>query len=827
MIGNVMQICRRLQLFSKPAFFLISSIIVLFVLATEPVLSGTPAIEATTYLETRQLFGSIPGMESSTFERSSEMLQALSYTQLRAFRAFCRLADIRGDNAGSIVERLSSESLTYETALVLEYFTALPSASVALAWDLLDRLKNCDFVAARAIGSIARLRPPDAASLLPLIDQVKSLDEPGQWAAKAIFETKDLPYADVLTSIDLLAPLHPRQLWAVEQLCRLDGLGARDLIRGIRGLQALRPAEAWNIRALMQSAEMTPEKALDWMYGFFTLPRAIMDETFKQLTTIEKDQLLTAYGQASEEFTWDINNLHDVTDTFGAEIGESRLMDSPPATLDDLFARLHPTARASWASAMNRAKSKNRKPAVIAVLRKATAQARRETAGELSTANLYALLAGGNDLYTSSFRDIIVPILDSRIKTSFRGDILNFLVTIDPAGNYSSQFIANLAAKGTFTRFLPPDADRQKQMIGLFTRTAFRNEYSLLLFSAAMPKIIGPLLPPARSHLLERMLAAITDDTTVFSRQIQAILQYYLENQDSNLLSRTDRAKLAEMVTQRGRIDLGEFLWTPFKEWTMDGALKSLSIFQQDDDGRNSFLANCRALLDNGYTPALSTAFTPGRMAQGELDEPALFLQSIKRSGTNGLIQLFRFSAKRPIVIAWHKILNGIEITHAVAVYQSETYQLELIRQFLRSDYEMFAQRGHSYWRRHQLFAPLSEVLASGAISDRDLFGKQRFLSLGSCGGMKAYLELSDIFHNRVDLLATVGMGSLTINNLYNRMLFELVAAHPGMASWEELTAKTAPIFTATAGEEYLQPGSLPALLHKMTHQTATHHGPH
>jgi hypothetical protein len=766
-------------------------------------------------------------MDQIVAEKDNPFIQAMSYTQLRALRAFCRLADIRGDNAAPVVERLSGESLTYESILVLEYFTALPGATVALAWELLDRLKKCDFVAARAIGSIARPQPPDAASLLPLIDQIKSLDEPGQWAAKAIFEVKDLPYADMLTSIDLLTPLHPRQLRAVEQLCRLDGLAAADLVQGIRGLRALLPAEAWNVRALMRSAELTPEKALKWIYGFFALPRFEMDETFQLLTTPEKERLLTAYGQASEEFTRDINNLHDVTDTFGAEIGESRLMGSSPEALDALFTRLHPVARAAWAGEMTRAKSKNRKPAVIAVLRKATAQARRETAGELSTANLYVLLAGGTELYTSSFRDILVPILLERIKSSFRGDVLSFLATIDPAGSHSSQFIVNLAAKGTLNRFLPPDAERQKQMIELFTRVAFRDEYSLLLFSAAFPKILGPLLPPARSHLLERMLAAIAGDAAVFSRQIRTILQYYLENRDSILLSRTDRAKLTEMVAQKGRIDLGEYLRTPFQEWTADGALKSLSIFQQDDDGRSSFLANCRALLDNGYTPALSTTFIPAKMAQGEQDEAALLLQSIKRSGANGLIQLFRFSAKRPIVIAWNKVVNGIELSHAVAVYQSKTRQLELIGQFLKSDYEMFAQRGHSYWRRHQLFAPLSEVLASGALNDRELFGKQRFLSLGSCGGIKAYLELSDIFHNRIDLLATAGMGSVTINNLYNRKLFELVALHPGMTSWEEVAAKTATIFSATAGEEYLQPASLPALLHKMTYRTATHHGPH
>ncbi|EKD38662.1 MAG: hypothetical protein ACD_75C00653G0006 [uncultured bacterium] len=120
------------------------------------------------------------------------------------------------------------------------------------------------------------------------------------------------------------------------------------------------------------------------------------------------------------------------------------------------------------------------------------------------------------------------------------------------------------------------------------------------------------------------------------------------------------------MVTKNGRIDLSEFLRTPFPEWTADHALKSLSIFQQDDDGRCSFLSNCRALQDNGYSPSLSTTFGPGTIPPGDREELRLLLKSIDRAGANGLIQLFRFSAKSPIVIDWRKVVNNIEITHAV-----------------------------------------------------------------------------------------------------------------------------------------------------------------
>ena len=800
---------------------------VLAILAQNSNCLGISSIEDITYLETMKIVATIPGIDPPSVEANKPKIQALPYTQLRALRAFCRLPDIRGDNVQSVILQLEKNLVSYETVLVLEYFTGLPKANIPLSWELLNSLKDANFSTIRALGSLVGLSPPDAASILPLIEKTKTFSETGQWTAKALFEVKNLQFADVLVAIDLFASLQSRQLWAAEQLCRLNGINGTDLIQGLLGLQALTPANAMNVRAFLQSPEISPQSALQWIYGFFALSLSEKELSFPLFTTTDKEQLLAAYGKAAEEFGWEINNLHDVTDSFGAEIGESRLIGSSPATLLNLFARLHPAAQQNWARQMNRAIAENRKNEAVSILRKATAQARRETAEELTSANIYVLLACEDELYTSSFRDILVPILDNRIRNSFRGDLLDFILTVDPTNAFSSQFITNLAEKGTFTRFLPANSERQQQMIDLLTLSAFRDGYNLLLFSAAFPKILFPLSPPARTHLINRMLNSIEGDKPTFSRQIQVILQYYLERQGSSLLPQTDKTKIREMVARRGYIDLAEFLRTPFQEWTEDNTLKSLSIFQQDDDGRSSFLSNCRALLDNGYTPSLSTTFSPGQIPQDLLDELLLLFQAIKQTRDNGLIQLFRFSAKSPIVIDWKKVLNSIEITQTVAVYRSKTEQRALIVQFLKNNYEMFAQRGHSYWRRHQLFAPLNEVLSSGAISEQELLGKQRFLSLGSCGGIKAYLELNTLFHNKVDLLATVGTGSSTINNPYNRILLELVATQPGIVSWEEITNKTKNIFAATAGEEYLQPGSLPAVLYKMTYQTAIHHAPH
>jgi hypothetical protein len=100
-----------------------------------------------------------------------------------------------------------------------------------------------------------------------------------------------------------------------------------------------------------------------------------------------------------------------------------------------------------------------------------------------------------------------------------------------------------------------------------------------------------------------------------------------------------------------------------------------------------------------------------------------------------------------------------------------------------------------------------------------DLVSKQRFMSLGSCGGIRAYSELATFFHNKVDILATVGTGKAIINDPYNQLLFELIAARPNSLSWKEVSDQAAIIFKHGMGEEYLQPGSLPAILHKIMDQ--------
>ncbi len=270
------------------------------------------------------------------------------------------------------------------------------------------------------------------------------------------------------------------------------------------------------------------------------------------------------------------------------------------------------------------------------------------------------------------------------------------------------------------------------------------------------------------------------------------------------------------MIAKYGYIELNRLTATAFQEWKRDGKLQSLSIFQSDDDGRESFFSNCRTLLNSGYKPRLSNSYSLLSEDSSILATSYRITKSINAQPTNGLVELYRLLARHSIVIDWVKRVNNIEIVHSVFIYQGEMAQQRLLKQFIKKGHEMFAQRGHSYWRKEQLFDPITELVQSGSINDQDLLAKQRFISIGSCGGIRAYSELNHLFKNNVDILATVGSGKSIINDPYNQRFFEIIAKAPDTISWKEVAAKTFHIFKQGMGEEYLQPGGLPAILHKI-----------
>ncbi|MCI5210734.1 MAG: hypothetical protein D3910_18545, partial [Candidatus Electrothrix sp. ATG2] len=305
------------------------------------------------------------------------------------------------------------------------------------------------------------------------------------------------------------------------------------------------------------------------------------------------------------------------------------------------------------------------------------------------------------------------------------------------------------------------------------------------------------------------------------SKLITVILQYYLQEYP-NLLNAPSRQLIQQTVDRNGAVDLEKYLLTPFREWKEDKRLGSISIFHPDDDGRKSFVSNAQTLLKHGYRMAFSTQYTPYQDASTQKKSKS----SIRRARSGkGLATLFNTMRRNPFAVAFIKKVNGITISHAVYVYADEANQQLLMKRFLQGDDEMFAQRGHSYWRSEQITDPLEKLRENKQITASDLTKRQRFLSLGSCGGVKAYTKLTRMFLGHIDILATIGTGMALINDPYNRNFFEIVAKNPSTITWEDMAVKSSFIFAKGRGQDYLQPGCLTAILHKILDEERANRG--
>jgi len=212
----------------------------------------------------------------------------------------------------------------------------------------------------------------------------------------------------------------------------------------------------------------------------------------------------------------------------------------------------------------------------------------------------------------------------------------------------------------------------------------------------------------------------------------------------------------------------------------------------------------------------LSEHYTPASLSPAMRQQIGALISSARKNPARGLPTLFAAMHQKQFSVAFVKQIKKITISHSLYVYVGEKEQQQLLKQFLQGGDEMFAQRGHSYWRSEQITEPLEKLKQEKVISDQDLTSKQRFMSLGSCGGVKAYTRLSKMFLGHVDILATIGTGLAIINDPYNRNFFEIVAKNPSSITWKDMSDKSAFIFAGGRGADYLQPGSLTAILHKI-----------
>jgi hypothetical protein len=749
----------------------------------------------------------IPCLTQEEIDYGAEIILGLDYNSRRIFRQISRAKGIDFDRSQQVWSLLLHSGLSYEQVLCFEQWSTLSGVPIDLAIAALTEIRTLGYEAGRAFTlycSLSRVTPDHALKTIPLLNKLNNIQNQ---ALQGLFSVQSISAEQALEGIGRIARMHDHQARATGAFARLSGMSAARAKDATDLIILLSPDNAWNAGTLFRTEGMTPDEGWFWLVAYFANPTEVQEQQFRTLSDQRKETLVRAMFTGGTELVWKINNLHAVTDWYGLEISNAELQGYSAKQLQGRFGMLSPQVRSRFGDRFYQAGGNTTR---IAVLKEATAADRMETARQLTTANIYALLAQGSELYDSSFRNILVPVLQEQVARSFANNLLVFLQATDPGNQLVSSFIVSLAQKGKMTVFFPDNPREQEQILELVSESAFKDEDSVILFSATFMHLLEVLAPSARTYLLTRMIAQADTGAVSYARLIRVILQYYLE-EFPELLGAGDKEMIAGLIARHGAVNLGLYQITPFAQWKEDGVLKSISVFHPDDDGRDSFLSNARTLLASGYRLALSEEFTLDSVGDQQKRQAQAQIQN-----TAGLASLFATMRHTPFAVSFVRTVNGVTINHAAFVYSGEQNQEQLMARFILGGAEMFAQRGHSYWRSEQITDPLDKLMKAGRLSDSHLQAKQRFLSLGSCGGVKAYTHLNLMFRGHVDILATIGTGLANINDPYNKNFFEVIANKPSSISWKGLAGELAFIFKSGQGRDYLQPGSLPAIMHKI-----------
>ena len=761
------------------------------------------------------VFQEIPGVTNKQIEKGRKLIADLDYFNMRVFRALCKLSNVTADDVLNILPELSGKEITFYHLDFFELFCSLEGLSWEKGLIGLEKIEALDFTEVAVLTSLVKVPSITPDQVLAGIQQIKNLHNPGRWAAKSFFEISGQSPDKINQGLEQIMLLTHEQCWAAETSNKIAGITVDDALKNMMAIRFVPLPEIWNIRALFGLPDMTGPDALNWLETYFVKPQEEKNELYLSLTSTQKTTLLSVFYEASEKSIIEINNLHSITDINEREIPSAELASYSFEQLKSLFDRLDPKIVASYSPKFTVFSEQGDTTGTIKILRDATGAARVLAAKQRTNANLYILLSRVTILYDSSFRNILLPVLQKHIATDYGGSLLKFLQEIDPGSYHVARFISSMGQKGKLSVFFPKDPEEQVAILNLVADSAFRDENSLIFFAAGFSKPLDIVHPSARHSLLKRMITLANDKNAIFAQQIRIILQYYLEDQPGSLEDDT-KAEIKDILATYGTVDLVAYAKTPFAEWIEDGELSALSVFNSDDDGRLSFFANCRHLLSNGYHPVPTKAFLLEEEDYGQDSRVAGLLVSVAKKEPESLRNLFIFLKDNPVVIDFVKTVHSLKISHSLAIYRDKETEKKLLEQYINGGHEMFAHRGHSYWLDDHLLIPMRELVKDEQIKREKFTDKQRFLSIGSCGAINAYSELTGIFCNRVDMLGSMGTGMTNVNNLYNLFLFETIAAGPVEMNWREVDRRSLFIFPGESGRSYLRPGSLPAVLYKI-----------
>jgi len=761
------------------------------------------------------VFSKIPGITKQHLEKGKELISHLDYYNTRVFRVLCKLPNVTAPEALEILPGLSEEPITFYHLELFELFSSLDGVNLEIALQALQKIKELEFSSVLVAESLKNIPSISSSQFLDIIQHIRQLSNPARWALKSFFEIKGQTAEEATQGVDLIMQLSYDQCWAAEKNNIITNISADEALKNIMAIPLVPLADIKNVRALFSLPEMTGQEAYSWLNNYFVKPQEEKNALYRSLRNDQKSILLRVFYQASKYIIRDINNLHSIMDINEMEIAASSLSSYSFEELKVMLERLSPAIAEKYASRFVGHAEQGNKSGAINILRQATSEARIMTARQCSAANIYILLSRVTILFDSSFRNILLPELRKHIENGYGGSLYGFLQAMDPENLYVSRFISSLAQKGKLAMFFPRKVKEQEEILELVSGSAFSDENSLIFFAASFTKFLEIIKPEARHILLDNMISFAIDDNAIFAQQVRIILQHYME-EHPELLGDDVIDQVQSIMETYGTVALSEYAKTPFAEWREDGVLSAVSVFNSDDDGRSSFLSNCRYLIKNGYLPRISKSFLQDELNDNLKKTLATLLNDLKGKKSGSLEYLFSFLTNNAVAIDFVKSINSMGIIHSICIYRNNDIQTKLLVEFINGDHEMFIHRGHSYWLDNHLLIPLREIVQTEKVSRARMAAKQRFFSIGSCGAINNYSELTRIFCNKIDLLGSLGSGKTRVNNLYNLFLFETVAAGPVDMSWKEVDRRSSFVFKGDGGSSYLSPGSLPAILYKI-----------
>ncbi len=745
-------------------------------------------LDRTSRNRTARLYQKNDCLTSEQKAYGKEILKGLDYNAQRIFRRFCLLRPLSFSQCQDIWSLLITTRFTYNQTLCFEKWMEPAVNDVEQALRGLKAMRSLSLNSGSAFQALLSLPDMTPEIALHMIGRLTPLSDPALTALTAVSRVENMTIAFVRSRLPLFSSFTTAQALVFAALADIEQMNLVTVTEILPYIAGLDQEICWTAEALFQSRKLSRREARNWLVHFFILPVEAREKHYQQLSREQKELLLSAMRKGNRYLARSINNLHAVTNRYGQELSTGALMQLSPATLHGRLRELPSHIRSQYESRFKQAADSRSTATMVGLLQEATAAARKHLAGELTTARLYMVLTEGENLYDSSFRDILVPILRSRITTLYSGDILQALTRLDPDRHYLSDFIAGNAQKGTLAVFFPADPGRQIQLLECIMQPALDKITNLLDFSVNILPLMESAAPQARTFLISELAgcAQSDHDTAPYCRTTLA----YLTRHHHDLLTEKGRMRLSPIANDLQRIDLERFQGTPFVQWKTDRVLHALSLFYPDSDGMLSFLSFTRLLEHNGYTAKPNT-LTSGR-------------------------DLFSSLQNQGNVTTYHKQVNQVEIIHTLSVYAGDQAQQTLLRQFLESGWEILAQRGHSYWREEQLLTPLSAIYERpGEIAIR-LPNVKRFVSLGSCGGMKVYSDLTRLLYGNVSIMATTGTGTASVNDAFMVLFPELAAKSTSETGWDEVFEQAAHVFPSRKKQIYVYPGSLPAILHAM-----------